>query len=98
MPYSDLIPLRPDLEKENSSSHHAALQKFAQFLAEKEDAGTTVAIELLASSASWLAKIKASIGKMFLKAGAMLTRELEQYRKEKVATETRIALRRLNRH
>jgi phospholipase C len=98
VPYSTLIPPRPDLEKEDSSNHHAALQKFAQFLAEEEDAGTTEAIRLLASSASWLAKTKAGIGKMFLKAGQGLTQDLDRYRKEKVATTTRIALKRLDPH
>jgi hypothetical protein len=97
IPYSTLVPPRPDLEKEDSSNHHSALQKFAEFLAEAEDAGSTEAIKLLASTASWWAQAKAYIGKMFLGAGARLTRELEQYRKKKVATTTRVALQRLNR-
>jgi phospholipase C len=96
VPYSTLIPVRPDLERENSSTHHAALQKFAEFLAAKEDAGSTEAIQLLASSAGWWARTKAAIGEAFLRIGAGLTRELEHYRKEKVATTTAIALHRLN--
>jgi phospholipase C len=97
IPYSTLVPPRPDLEKEDSSSHHSALQKFAEYLAEAEDAGSTEAIKLLASTASWWMQLKAKVGKMFLWAGAYLTRELEQYRKKKVATTTRVALKRLNR-
>jgi phospholipase C len=96
IPYTTLIPLRPDLEKEDSSNHQAALVKFAEYLARTEDAGSTEAIKLLAGSASWWAQTKAEIGKTFLWAGAHLTRELEQYRKEKVATTTRVTLKRLN--
>jgi phospholipase C len=96
VPYSTLVPPRPDLEKEDSSNHHSALEKFAEYLARAEDAGSAEAVELLASSASWWAQTKAEIGKSFLWAGAHMTRELEQYRKEKVATTTRVALKRLN--
>jgi phospholipase C len=96
IPYSTLIPPRPDLEKEDSSNHQTALQKFAEYLAKTEDAGSAEAIKLLASSASWWARTKAAIGKTCLWTGAQLTRELEQYRKEKVATTTRVALKRLN--
>jgi phospholipase C len=74
VPYSTLIPSRPDLEQEDSSTHHAALQKFAEFLAEKEDAGTIEVVKILAGTASWWARSKAGIGKIFLKAGAGLTR------------------------
>jgi phospholipase C len=96
IPYSTLIPPRPDLEKEDSGNHQTALQKFAEYLAKTEDAGSAEAIKLLASGASWWARTKAAIGKTCLRTGAQLTRELEQYRKEKVATTTRVALKRLN--
>ena len=96
IPYSTLIPFRPDLEKEDLSNHHSALQRFAEYLAETEDAGSTEAVKLLAGSASWWARIKADIGKTFLWSGTHLTRELDQYRKQKVATTTRVALKRLN--
>lgn len=96
VPYSTLLPRRPDLEKEDSSGHHLALQKFAEFLAAKEDAGSTEAVRILAGTASWWARTQAAIGRLFLRAGAGLTRDLDFERKEKVSTTTMVALKRLN--
>lgn len=96
VPYSTLIPPRPDLEREDSSNHHTALEKFAEYLAAGEDAGSTEAVKLLASTASWWAKTKAEIGKTFLWTGARLTRDLEQYNKAKVSITVEVAFKRLN--
>jgi hypothetical protein len=46
VPYTNLIPERPDLEKEVSSNHHDALHAFATYLAEKEDIATADALKL----------------------------------------------------
>ena len=90
IPYARLIPQRPELEKDDSSNHHTALQSFAGYLARTEDAGSTEAVRLLASGASSWAQIKDAIGKIFLRTGSCLTGELERHRKEKVATLLRI--------
>ncbi len=97
VPYSTLVPPRPDLEKEDSSSHHLALQIFARYLSEVEDVGSTEAAKILTSTASWWIRSKANLGKSMLWAGAKLTRELEEFRKGKITTITQLALKRLSR-
>ena len=95
VPYTQLMPERPDLEKADSSNHHEALHAFAEYLAEKEDAATAIFIKELAQGAGWWVSRKADLGKLFLRYGAALTKDLEQQRKQRVMTTTRVALRQL---
>jgi len=97
IPYTNLMPERPDLEKEDSSDHHKALHAFAAYLSEKEDAAIADAIKVAAQAAGIWSKSKASVGKWMLKVGTYLTRELEKQNKEKVRLTTDVALRRLRR-
>jgi len=93
VPYTNLMPERPDLEKEDSSNHHAALHAFAAYLAVGGDAATTKAIKLAAQGAGILVNSKAKVGKWMLELGNYLTRDLERQNKEKVRLTTDVALR-----
>jgi phospholipase C len=95
--YTNLMPERPDLEKEDSSDHHTALHAFAAYLAEEKDAATAEAIRVAARGAGVWSKSKAKVGKWLLKFGNYLTRDLEKLNKEKVRLTTDVALRPLHR-
>jgi phospholipase C len=72
---SVVLPDRPDLEKEVDSNHHVALQQFAKFLrTEMGDAAKV--LEEVAEGGAWM-KSKARLGKLFLRLGTFLTKELE---------------------
>jgi phospholipase C len=97
IPYTNLMPDRPDLEKEDASDHHTALHAFAAFLAEKEDVTTSEAIRFAAETAGVWSKSKAAVGKWMLKLGNYLTMDLEKQNKAKVRLTTDMALRPLRR-
>lgn len=72
---AEVLPDRPDLEKEVDSSHHIALQQFAKFLrSEMGDAANV--LEDVAAGGRWM-KLKARAGNVFLRMGTALTKELE---------------------
>jgi len=98
IPYTNLMPERPDLEKEDSSDHHKALHAFAAYLSEKEDVAIADAIRVATQAAGIWSKAKASVGKWMLRFGTYLTRDLEKQDKEKVRLTTDVALRRLRRN
>jgi phospholipase C len=72
---SVVLPDRPDLEKEVDSNHHIALQQFAKFLrTEMGDAAKV--LEEVAEGGAWM-KLKARVGRVFLRVGTFLTKALE---------------------
>jgi phospholipase C len=91
VPYTQLMPERPDLEKEDSSKHHEALHAFAAYLAEKEDAATAALIKNLAEGANVWVRLKAEIGKAMLRMGAALTKDLARHETRRVAITTQVA-------
>ncbi len=95
IPYTNLMPERPDLEQEDSSDHHNALHAFAAYLSEKEDAAISNAIRVAAQAASMWSRCKATVGKWMLKSGTYLLSDLDKQNKEKVRLTTDAALRRL---
>ena len=97
VPYTNLIPERPDLEKEVSSNHHDALHAFATYLAEKEDIATADALKLAAKGAGIMSETKATLGRSLLRFGNYLTEGFEKRNKEMVRLTTDIALRPLRR-
>jgi phospholipase C len=97
VPYTNLIPQRPDLEKEDSSGHHAALHAFAAYLAEEKDAVTAEAIKMAARGAGVWSKSKATLGKWMLRVGSYLIGDLERQNEQKVRLTTDVALRPLHR-
>jgi phospholipase C len=95
VPYSELMPPRPDLEKEDTSNHHIALHAFAEDLAQRLPPGGVEGVPALAEP-GLLAKGKFWLGKRLLRFGAGLTRELEQIRADRVKRTTELALRTLS--
>ncbi len=72
---SEVLPDRPDLEMEVNSNHHIALQAFAKYLrTEMGDAAKV--LEEVAEGGRWM-NLKARVGKLFLRLGTFLTKELE---------------------
>jgi phospholipase C len=97
IPYTNLIPERPDLEKDDYSDHHRALHAFAVFLAEKADVGTADALRLAAEGAGLWSNAKATLGKWLLRFGNYLTTDLEKRNAEMARLTTDMALRPLRR-
>jgi phospholipase C len=73
---SVVLPDRPDLEKEVNSGHQIALGQFAKFLRAEMGEKARV-LEEVANAGSWM-KLKARVGKIFLRIGTALTNELEE--------------------
>lgn len=95
VPYSELIPERPDLEKEDSSNHQEALHAFAAYLAEERDSATAKLIQELARGGSFWVRSKATLGKLMIRVGNILTKDLEKLRRKRIITTTEVAMRRL---
>ena len=74
---SVVLPPRPDLEKEVDSNHQIALQAFARYLRTEMGVEAAKALEEVAKAGSWM-KLKARLGKVFLRIGTYLTNELEE--------------------
>jgi phospholipase C len=98
VPYTNLIPERPDLEKDEPSDHQKALHAFAWYLAQGKDAATSDLIATLAKGASGWVKLKARLGKSMLYLGTSLTRDLEEVRRKGVRATTQVALNQVSRH
>ena len=82
VPYSDLIPPNPALEREDSSAHHKSLHAFAYFLA-KETGNLSATQQASMEATAWM-KMKAAIGKVMQSAGETLGADLHKYNKNKV--------------
>jgi hypothetical protein len=95
VPYTNLVPERPDLERDDSSNHHEALHAFAWYLAKGTDATTADIIEELSGATHVWAKSKASLGKLMLRIGASLTKDLDYLRRARVQKTTEAAMRQL---
>ena len=92
VPYTQLIPVRPDLEQPDSSPHHEALHAFAEYLAEKEDMAIAMLIQDLAKGPSTWVKTKAAIGRLLLRIGTAFTKQLDQARKRRIMVTTQVAM------
>jgi phospholipase C len=93
VPYTQLMPDRPDLEKEDSSNHHEALHVFAEYLARQTDAAEGALITELAKGAGLWVRTKAKVGKLMLRVGAAMTKDFENFHKRRVTTTTEVAFR-----
>ena len=81
VPYTDLIPPDPELELEDSSNHHKALEAFAYRLA--KETGNLAGIQKATQEPSNYIRAKAAIGRQFLSIGAKLTSDLETFNRQK---------------
>ena len=82
VPYTDLIPPDPGLEREDSSNHHKALQAFAYQLVKKS--GNLQGVEKTSREPSLWLRLKAALGRVLLSRGASLTSDLEAFNRQQV--------------
>lgn len=89
VPYSDLIPPKPDLEKLDSTTHHRALEAFSNFLKGELDEVAAKMLEEVARASDWM-RVKASIGRQLIRLGSFLTKDLDENNQKriKVAVQT----------
>jgi phospholipase C len=100
VPYTQLMPERPDLEQQDLSAHHGALDAFAAYLAEKLDETVAKLILDLARGASIWVRAKAGIGRLLQHIGAAFTKDFDQAQKQRVMLTLQVArkqLRQMNR-
>jgi len=81
VPYSDLIPPRPELEKEDVSDHQAAINLFARNLEMRTKDPRFHDAHL---PPNLLRRAKNSVGKSLIKAGNALTRDYQSNQRRKV--------------
>ena len=72
---SVVLPDRPDLEMEVNSNHQIALQAFAKYL--RTEMGDAAKVLEEVAAAGWWMNLKARVGKLFLRVGTFLGKELE---------------------
>jgi phospholipase C len=82
VPYTDLIPPDPALEREDVSEHHKALEAFAYHLAKKT--GDMTAVQNATAEPKLWMRSKAALGKRMLSAGTALASDLQRFRKARV--------------
>ena len=97
VPYSNLMPERPDLEKEDSSDHQQAIHAFAWFLAQSAETVSADLLRELTGDAGLWVRSKAELGKLMLRIGTALTSDLEKRRTMRIRITTDVALRQLRR-
>jgi phospholipase C len=100
VPYTQLMPERQDLEQQDLSAHHGALDAFAAYLAEKVDANAAKLILDLARGASIWVRAKAAIGRLLQHIGSAFTKDFDQAQKQRVMLTLQVArkqLRQMNR-
>jgi phospholipase C len=73
---SVVLPDRPDLEMEVNSNHQIALQAFAKYL--RTEMGDAAKVLEEVAAAGWWMNLKARVGKLFLRVGTFLGKELEE--------------------
>ena len=92
VPYSDLVPAKPELEKEDASDHQKALRLFAAYLQDQPSWLTGKAMGRIAERAGRWSRMKAALGKQFIKAGTRLTSGLEEHNEKRVEAITSLVL------
>lgn len=71
-----VLPPHPDLEKEVDSNHHIALEAFAKYLRTEMGVEAARILEEVAKAGTWM-RLKARVGKLFLRLGTYLGKDLE---------------------
>jgi phospholipase C len=94
VPYTDLLPPKPDLEREYDSKHYRALQAFAAYLSSIDDQAGTDVVEAAAAGAGLLIQLKHTLGSRLTAMGAYLTKDMQVFR-ENEATAAQDVIRRL---
>src|SRR5467141_4049386 len=91
IPYTQLMPGKPELEKEDISTHHDAIHAFALFLARAEGAAAEGLVAGIARGAGAWMKLKAWLGRELQQIGRWLTKSLDSHLKDKNLATTRVA-------
>lgn len=81
VPYSDLIPPRPDLEKQDSNSHQKSIEAFSAFLAQRFEAPAVREAQKLVG---WFTRTKNFLGRQLLRAGNALTNAYQEAQATKI--------------
>lgn len=90
-----LTPPRPELEFEDVSEHHAALEAFGEHLLGELDAASAAKIMRVAQAARATARVKNSIGKKLIALGARLSSEVEAHNRSRASMITNVILERI---
>lgn len=91
-----LTPPRPELEFEDSSQHHAALDAFGEFLLGELDTVGAATIKSVARIASVYARVKNFVGKSLIGMGSRLTKQFQKHNQLRVQMITDVILARIN--
>ena len=94
---SHLTPPRPELEFEDSSQHHAALDAFGEFLLGELDEAAGAEIKRVARVASVYARGKNAVGKFLIGAGSRLTKQFQKHNQQRAEMITDVILARIGR-
>jgi phospholipase C len=86
---------RPELEFEDSSEHHAALDAFGEHLLSELDAVGAAEIKRVAEAARVTARVKNSVGKKLIALGSRMTSEFQTHNRSRAAMITDVVLARL---
>jgi phospholipase C len=91
VPYTNLMPDNPDLEKNDVSRHHEAIHAFALFLAKEETAAVGSLVEKLARTAGAWMKCRAWVGRALQRIGKWSVNSANNQRKDTVWATTEVA-------
>jgi phospholipase C len=92
VPYGDLVPPRPDLEREDSSVHHRALDAFGEYLRSELDEAAAATIGQVARTAGVWIRFKHKVGKWLMASGTRLTADLQAHDQKRMEMLTRTIL------
>jgi phospholipase C len=96
VPYSDLIPPKPELEQNDASPHHRAIQAFALYLATEEATATASLVSALAGIAGGWTRCRAWVGRAILRFGTWLSADAKKQRTHLVLATTQVAARQIS--
>jgi len=91
VPYTNLIPKDPDLERTALSHHQRAIEAFALFLASEESGAVGSVVDTLSRGARLLVRIRAWIGNVVKWLGNWLRKPLDNDRAAKVRATAEVA-------
>ena len=93
VPYTNLMPKDPELERLNVSRNHEAIHAFAAFLAQEQGVATGALVEDLARGAGVWMRAKAQLGRLFTWIAQRLNSASEKQSSARVNATTEVARR-----
>ena len=98
VPYSDLVPDRPDLETEQNSDYQMALHALSFFLAKDLDVFETATLDLMIKRAGAFERAKSSVGGLMIRIGNWLSKGFEEHAEKQADLIQQAIERVINRH